>query len=72
MDLTKLGGKPGLTKSLRIQYGKYNIEAQTNGEAALPWDEWLNQNGYELDKAGLAQPSQARADEIARNARPYL
>jgi hypothetical protein len=48
-------GSAGLTKKLRIEYGKYNADAQTSGEDPKPWEEWLRPD-YELDKRGLAYP----------------
>lgn len=45
-------GSAGLTKKLRIEYGKYNTEAQANGEASKPWAEWLAPD-YALDNRGL-------------------
>lgn len=48
-------GSAGLTKRLRIEYGKYNAEAQSSGEDPKPWEEWLSPD-YELDKRGLAYP----------------
>jgi hypothetical protein len=48
-------GSAGLTKKLRIEYGKYNEDAQGAGENPKPWEEWLKPD-YELDKRGLAYP----------------
>ena len=52
-DTLQAGSAP-LTKKLRIQYGKDNIEAQTNQGEVLSWSEWLGQQGYSLDRQGLA------------------
>ena len=48
-------GSASLTKKLRIDYGKYNAEAQSSGEDPKPWEEWLKPS-YALDKRGLAYP----------------
>jgi hypothetical protein len=48
-------GNAGLTKKLRVEYGKYNAEAQSSGEDPKPWEEWLRPD-YGLDKRGLAYP----------------
>lgn len=72
MDHINAGGRAGLTKALRIQYGKYNTDAQLSDQVPLDWPDWLNQNGYDLDESGLAKPSVKRADEIMSKARPYL
>jgi hypothetical protein len=48
-------GSAALTKKLRIEYGKYNADAQTSGEDPQPWEEWLRPS-YALDKRGLAYP----------------
>ena len=47
-------GSALLTKKLRIEYGKANVEAQTGGDVAPSWAEWLGQQGYALDRQGLA------------------
>lgn len=73
MDLIKLGGKPGLTAGLRNQFGRYQVEAQAMGEQTVDWETWLQQNGYQLDGNGLAQPvSQQDQDKLISSARPYL
>ena len=48
-------GNAGLTKKLRVEYGKYNADAQSSGEDPKPWEEWLRPD-YGLDKRGLAYP----------------
>jgi hypothetical protein len=55
--LTGLGGRPGLTKALRIAWDKYNIEQQTQGLQSLDWPVWLQQNGYQLGPDNLVQPA---------------
>jgi hypothetical protein len=45
-------GNPALTKKMRVQYDKYNIDAQTGGEEPLKWAPWLEREGYGLDSQG--------------------
>jgi hypothetical protein len=37
---------------MRVQYDKYNIDAQTGGEEPLKWAPWLEREGYGLDSQG--------------------
>lgn len=55
--LTGLGGRPGLTKRLRIAWDKYNTDQQMQGLQALDWPVWLQQNGYKLGEDNLVQPA---------------
>lgn len=68
-----MGGRPGLTKSLRVAYQKYNIDAQSTGQQAMDWPQWLEQNGYQLDESGLVkQAPKDQTDAMQNMHRPYL
>jgi len=45
-------GNPALTVQKRKEYGAYNVDAQVNGDKTEPWPQWLESNGYGLDKSG--------------------
>jgi hypothetical protein len=51
-------GDPFLTKKLRVQYGKENVDAQTQGQDLPPWEQWVSEQGYALDRAGLVYKPQ--------------
>lgn len=46
-------GSAQLTKKLRIQFSRENIDAQTSGESPPAWEDWLQARGFGLNKGGM-------------------
>lgn len=51
-----MGGRAGMTKHLKSLYDQYNVSQQSDGLQALPWPNWLEQNGYALGQDLLVTP----------------
>lgn len=54
--LPQMGGRAGMTKQLKALYDQYNVAQQTDGLQAVPWPNWLQQNGYTLGEDLLVSP----------------
>lgn len=44
----------GNTLALQQQYRDYAMQAQASGQQALPWEQFIQQYGYQADRNGNA------------------
>lgn len=58
VDATRLtmGGRPGMTIKLRNQFNDYYTSSVESGESPKQWPQWLEDQGYTLEKDNLVQP----------------
>lgn len=56
--------RAGDTIKARMQYKKYNTDAQTSGETPLTWEEWLAQRGRSLDDQQLVKQNYADGGQV--------
>ena len=49
-------GDPRKTIHMRKLYNQYAIQTQSSGQPALPWNQWLESQGFTVDSTGNVIP----------------
>lgn len=61
--LDMLGGRPGDTERLKMQYDMHAQRQMENGEPPMQWQAWLQTQGYQLGPDNLVVPLNLRAQD---------